>query len=740
VTGVFTVVRLALLGDDGTGIAGRGRRNTEDEGETVMHGQITRRRFLADTAAAGAALVVPWYADSEMAFAFSQSPALRKFVGPLRGIGPGGIPVAAPDDFPAPVTGVTHYSISMTQFEDQLHPDLGPTTLWGYKPAVTLGGENQPQRHLGGIIIAHHNEPLQITFTNALPARHIIPIDTSSNFPDARRHQNMTVTHVHGGFTAWTSDGIPTGWYTPDGEYGPSVPLSIYRILNPGLRPGQGEQYHTIKKTSRLAWYHDHAHDLTRTNVYAGLVSAFIIRDEFESQLRHRGLPDFLENGGYEIPILIQDKIFVGDDIGTSDPTWPQGLPDTPGSLWYAHTYDPARSTLTGSQSQLPDPSVSREFFGDTMLANGTVFPEATVEARRYRLRVLNACNARFLNLQLYVDDGSPDGITLDPASLAPANQKGPDFLVLGNEGGLLPYPVHVPSNIPFNANTLAGSLITSPAERWDMVVDFSGRAGQKVILYNDAPAPFPRGNPLNDYFPGAPNNPTVTDPGYGPDTRQIMRFNVVPATSRDRRLRITPATDLRAGNDPLPLPLGETALPPGVPVRRLTLNETADGYGRLIQTIGTDVPPHSVSQGFGRAFMAPATEVVTDGSSEVWQIMNLTADTHPIHFHFVNVQIISRQPFNAANYKGGAPTFTGAARPPDDYERGWKDTVRMNTGEVTSIFITFNSLSVPFPVPSSPRTGGHEYAWHCHILEHEEHDMMRPLVLKEAPVVPVTG
>jgi spore coat protein A, manganese oxidase len=482
---------------------------------------------------------------------------------------------------------------------------------------------------------------------------------------------------------------------------------------------------------------------------------AYIIRDEFESRLRHRGLPDFLENGGREIPIFIQYKIFVGDNIDTADPYWRElGLPSTNGSLWYANYYDPNRwppasagDVVSGPLGRPPVPSCIFEFFGDTMLANGTVYPEQEVEARRYRLRLLNACNARFLNLQLYVEDGSEDGITVDPNTLAPTNEPGPDFLVLGTEGGFLPNPVVVHSGTPFNPNTLAGGLIAAPAERYDVLVDFRRFEGKSVILYNDAPAPFPGGDPLNDYFPGAPNpSGVIMNPGYGPDSRQIMRFNVIPARGRpDRRLRISPATDLTAGNDPLPIPLGQTALPSGVPVRRLTLTEVTDGYGRLIQMEGTDEPPVSVSQGFGRAFMAlPATEVVKDGSSEVWQIINLTDDTHPIHFHLVNVQTISRQPFDAMNYRGGAPTFTGPARPPDDYERGWEDTVRMNPGEVTNVFIPFKLPTVPFTIPTSPRTGGHEYVWHCHILEHEEHDMMRSFVVREVaaprPAVPVTG
>jgi spore coat protein A len=694
---------------------------------------VTRRQLFVRTAAVGAALAVPWYFNGGTAFAFYQSMGLRKFIQPLRGIGPGGIPVVAPDAFRAPVTRVTHYSLSIRQFKDQLHPDLGPTTLWGYNPVVPLGGGMQPARHLGGIFVVPRGKPIQVTFTNRLPSKHILPVDTSANFPDAQKHQNAVTTHLHGGFTPWTSDGGPFTWYTPDGQYGPSVHSAkgnIYKLLNPHLRPGQAEYYYTNDQSARLVWYHDHAHDLTRLNAYAGVASAYIIRDSFEDHLRNRGLPDFVENGGREIPIIIQDKIFVGPDIGQKDPGW-HGLTEV-GSLWYAHTYEQSRWQLGPHPLGMPpDPSVVPEMFGDTMLANGTVYPEATVEARRYRLRVLNGCQARFLNLQLYVDDGSPDGITLE--NQRPTNVSGPDFFVLGTEGGFLPKPVYVPSNQPFNPLHLSGSLITGPAERWDLLVDFSGFTGKKIILYNDAPAPFPTGAPVNDYFPGAPDNPTQPSPGFGPNTRQIMRFKVVPATSQDQPLRITSKTSLVQDLDPFLVPPGTAVqngmlhLPPGVKVRQLTLSEPFDGYGRQLQLLGTNRPV--VNGSFGRAYMDPATETPKKGSIEVWQIANLTGNTHPIHFHLVNVQVLGRQPFNVSTYNG-TPSYTDIARDPDKTELGWKETVRMDPGEVTTVIMRFRIPTVPFTVPASPRTGGHEYVWHCHILEHEEHDMMRPLVI----------
>jgi len=603
----------------------------------------------------------------------------------------------------------------------------------GLQPGSSAGCGVQPQRHLGGIIVAKRGIPVQLTFTNTLPPKHILPVDTSANFTDARKRPNAAVTHLHGGLVPWISDGGPMALFTPDGQYGPSVHSSkgnIYKLLNPDLKPGQAEYYYPNQQSARIAWYHDHAHDITRLNAYAGIASAYIIRDSFEGNLRNMGLPDFIENGGREIPIAIQDKIFVGPDIATKDPTWPG--PTGVGSLWYPHKYETDRWELGDHPQGLPpNPSIIPEMFGDTMLANGTVYPEATVEARRYRLRVLNACQARFLNLQLYVDDGSPDGITLDSKG-NPTNEPGPDFMVIGTEGGFLPRPVNAPSNQPFDPKSLRGSLVTAPAERWDLIVDFKGFVGKKIILYNDAPAPFPMGDPLNDYYPGAPGNPTQPKPGFGPNTRQILRFKIVSATSKDVPLLINKDTDLTADLTPFLVPPGTVVqngvlhLPPGVRVRQLTLNETFDGYGRLIQLLGTNRP---VNDEFGRAYMDPATETPQAGATEVWQIANLTGDTHPIHYHLVNVQLLGRQPFDAEHYHS-RPNYTGPAHGPLRTELGWKETVRMNPGEVTTVIMKFDLPTVPFTVPSSPRTGGNEYVWHCHILEHEEHDMMRPLVV----------
>lgn len=709
-----------------------------------------RREFLKRTLAAGAGLAFYNAFASESAWAFYQttpgSTPLWKTA--FRGVGPGAIPVAAADPFVAPVTGVAHYTLNLGQFTDQVHPTLGPTTFWGYDPAVPLGGSGQPPKHLGGIIVAQKGVPIQLTFNNKLPAKHIIPVDTTIMGADGA--QNRSAVHLHGGFVPWISDGGPFNWFAPDGSKG--VSFVNNDVLNPGALPGQAEFYWPMQQSARMMWFHDHAFGTTRINAYAGIATALLLRDNFEINLKNRGLPEFIENsvlGGttvLELPIVVQDKIFVGTDIFTVDPTWPG--PAAAGSLWYAHSYDTARYGKLGPAPLGPPPAIScvPEFFGDTMLANGTVYPEVTVEARRYRLRILNACNARFLNLQAYVDNGTPDGITLDGqgnalntpalngAARNPAGRPTSNFLVIGTEGGFLPKPAFVPSGVPFNGTPAGGSLLLAPAERVDVLFDFSAHAGQKIILYSDTPAPFPGGDPRNDYFPGFNTNKNpvngTTLPGFGPNSRCIMRFNVVPATGKDQPLTLNKATDLTAGNDPLPVPVGVTALPPGVPVRQLTLNETTDEHGRLIQYLGTNTPLNLALYGFGRPYTAtPPTETPAAGSTEIWQIANLTADTHPIHIHLVNAQMISRQAFQAKNYNG-TPNLQGAPVAPAPFEAGWKETFRMNPGEVTTLIMQFKLPSVPFTVPPSPRTGGNEYVWHCHILEHEEHDMMRPLIV----------
>ncbi len=716
--------------------------------------KLTRRDFVKTTAI-GTAGILAFKAAMREAYAFYQttSNSIPLFKNLLRGVGPGGIPVAAPDATPAPVTGVMHYTIDVNQFTDDIGGG-GVTTLWGYNPAVALGGGVQPQKHLGGVIVVNKGTPIQITFRNNLPEKHILPVDVSSFFPDASTIKNKLATHLHGGLVPWISDGGPYDWFGAAGSKGPSFLNN--QVLNPAALPNEAEYFYPNNQSARLVWYHDHAHDTTRLNAYGGVASAYIIRDDAEAGLvKNNGLPDYVEKGGREIPIVIQDKIFVDNATIGLDPTWVNnGLSTATGTLWYPHTYEKNRWKTANGIYPLPDPSCIPEMFGDTMLVNGMTFPKYAVEARRYRIRLLNACNARVLNLQLFVaNPADNNGITLNLKTGLPTNAAfnnaaaggTPNFLVIGNEAGFLLKPVLVPSSLPFNPATFGGSLTAAPAERYDLIIDFSAYAGQTIILYNDAPAPYPVGDPRNDYFPGwnVNANPVngLTKAGFGPNTRVLMRFDVGPASlPADPPLNINTGT-LMPGIDNFLVPPDSNVAagvftPPtttsGGPVTRtrmLTLNETFDNWGRLIQMIGTDVVLYKGT--FGRFYVDPATETPTAGDIEIWQIANLTGDTHPIHIHLVNAQLLARQPLQVPSFNG-VPNYQGPARGPDPVEIGWKETIRMNPGEVTTMLMKFDLPKVPFNVPGSPRFGNgtNEYVYHCHILEHEEHDMMRPMVV----------
>ena len=710
------------------------------------------------------ALLVSGQFASAQVPTWQSSPKLEKFLSELRM--PGEIPVALPDSirtFAGSRLVANHYTIEINEFTDLLHPDLtNPTHLWGYNPTLALGVSGTPtQKHLGGIIIAQKGVPIQITFINKLPNQHILPVDTSIQGAEPGIAQNRTATHLHGGLVPWISDGGPFSFWDPQG--GKGVTFQGNEVLRPleavagTISAKDAEYYYPNNQSARMMWYHDHAMGITRLNAYAGVASAYILRDKYEASLvRDFGLPKFVENGGRELPLVFQDKIFQnGNNPTNPDRPFP-GSAVGKGNLWYPYEYDPALWNESGA----PGVSVVPEAFGDTMLVNGAASPYATVDPRRYRLRILNACNARVLNLALYEETAPSSG---KPDFTKP----GPAWTVIGTEGGFLAKPVVVPQagltwltdsqgGAYLNPAAPGGSLIVAGGERLDVVLDLNGKGGKTYILYNDAPGPYPSGAPENDY-----PNPQ----GIG-DTSVLMRFDVkadAKTIAKDTPWKLTPNTPLGAdGNSLIDPPLAGpvasaaasklswasiTAAPlpiptrKGITVRQLTLNEAFDANMRLIQMLGTNVK--TASGDFGRPYADPlnpgeATEVTTNNATEVWQIANLTGDTHPIHFHLANVQILSRQGFNAVDYfnntavgAAATPTQMTTARGPEPTEIGWKETVKMHPGEITTVIMKFALPAVPFVVPASKRTGGNEYVWHCHILEHEEHDMMRTLVVK---------
>jgi FtsP/CotA-like multicopper oxidase with cupredoxin domain len=531
-----------------------------------------------------------------------------------------------------------------------------------------------------------------------------------------------------------------------------------------------------------------------------------------------------------------------------------------------------------------PNPSWGAEAFLDTPVINGTLYPTLTVEPKAYRFRILNAAHDRFWNLQLYQAFDKKTDTTAGgtgPAPVActggavpladctevkmvpaapntglPANwamdgrdggapdpkTMGPDFIQIGTEGGFLPRPVVVPNQpvlwnndpLTFNfGNVSDHAVLVGPAERVDVIVDFSKYAGQTLILYNDAPAAFPAADPRNDYYTG---NPDQTDtggtvstlPGYGPNTRTLMQIHVnsgTPAPFDLAKLQTawmpgntgyswSPAGVFEHAQDPIIVgqqayngtytsnPTFRSDLPwsvgtifdshvsfetvAGDQVTLLAqpkaihdeMGATFDEYGRMKASLGVSIDPPIAGQAnfVGQGYADPATEVIkltdfaavpvgaplVDGT-QIWRLTHNGVDTHPIHFHLFHVQLINRVGWD------------GAYRLPDETELGWKDTVRVSPLEDTYVAlrpIAPAPATLPFKIPNSHRplepalpigsqigfsnldmqgqaitpavtnqvqNFGWEYIWHCHILSHEENDMMRAIVFTAPPEAPAS-
>jgi len=339
--------------------------------------------------------------------------------------------------------------------------------------------------------------------------------------------------------------------------------------------------------------------------------------------------PIGIPGGAYEIPLVIQDRQF------NADGTFRYPVSDIEGVTWIG------------------------EYFGDVMLVNGKVWPYLDVEPRMYRLRILNGCNARILS----VDIG------------------GPTFWQIGAEGGLFDVPVSVKS------------LVLAPAERADVLVDFTRFAGETLVMKNHKPQ-----RPVSS---PAPQLESVMQIRVGAKVRNVGP-TTIPSTLPGRR------ADLPASNT----------------TRYITLNEVdPEEFEWYLNLNGLR---------FGEG---PVTEAPSVGAVEDWVFVNLTGDTHPMHMHLVTFQVVGRTPFDAEGYEaahgtpngvpGGidpTPFLTGPMEPPAPEERGFKDTVKANPGYLTRIRARFE---LPIGV-----FGPQSYVYHCHIVEHEDNDMMRPFTV----------
>ncbi len=569
------------------------------------------------------------------------------------------------------------------------------------------------------------------------------------------------VVHLHGAEVPSYSDGDPNSWFTPHKKLkGASYVSNKY--VYPNTQP------------ATTLWFHDHVLGETRLNIFAGQVGFYLITGEPETSVSPP-----LPQGDYEVEMAIADRQF-----------------DTFGQLFFPDG-NPLTAGLNGPPGN-PDinPYAIPEFFGDVICVNGKSWPYLEVEPRRYRFRLLNACNARMLALFL-TGDATP-----------------PPMWQIGTDGGLLDTPVNINSFVPYSYNPSdlcppedpdlgpvfnSPRLFFAPAERMDIIIDFSGYEGKVFTLNNDCPAPFPSGG-------------TELDPNV---EGLVLQFRVTePLSSPDKSFNpAAPGATLRSGKDAIVrLANDKGHLAPGVVpnlTRSLVLIEQEDPYSTAPVVVlcnntsydginpYTNTPlPDSVPYNNGSIYV---TEIPQVGSTEIWEIVNLTPDAHPIHIHLIQFQILNRQVFYVGNI---VPPFTCTgsyrdlyetawnnypARPPgvppgtvytfgcpfpylstpklggnpdvtpflrglpfagDPNEYGWKDTLKMFPGTVTRVAVRWAPQTIPVGEVSAGQNffafdptaklgvkkdkfgypGGSGYVWHCHIVDHEDNMMMRPL------------
>jgi FtsP/CotA-like multicopper oxidase with cupredoxin domain len=624
-------------------------------------------------------------------------------------------PLAIPKTMPKTATlakKIDYYEIAVRQFPQQILPAPFPqTTVWGY------GSINHPATfsYPAYTIEAKVNNPVRVKWINDLKdpvtgnfLPHLLPVDQTLNWAnppmdcldmpgmpmtDCRGSSQLPyagpvpiVTHLHGAHVGPDSDGHPAAWYLPAANNIPAgyAPQGSEFGQIPGVPAQAGAavfEYPNDQRATTL-WYHDHSMGMTRVNVYAGPAGFYLLRGG-KTDLPTGMLP----SGKYEIPLVIQDRAFNADGslFFPDNRAYFEGL--TPDQLQIPFIPEP---TLSGLPSDIA-PIWNPEFFGDTIVVNGQTWPFLNVEPKKYRLRLLNGSDSRFFIL---------------------TSDKPLTFWQIGADGGFLPAPA---------AQT---QLLIAPAERADVIVDFSAyKPGTTITLQNIGPdEPFGGGLPGVDF---AAANPATTG--------KVMQFRVVKGMGLDTCAN--PAT--------LALPVAPR-LGLANNVRQVSLNEeesqtvfvTTDADGNIVESTDLAAVPFAPSEALLGSldangnpipleFMDAITENPALGATEVWEIYNFTADAHPIHIHLVQFEIIDRQQLETdADGMSMKPAMlvAGTNRPPEVWETGTKDTVIVYPGEMARV-------KAKFDIPG-------QFIWHCHILSHEDNEMMRPYYVGPIPAV----
>jgi FtsP/CotA-like multicopper oxidase with cupredoxin domain len=630
---------------------------------------LTRRQIIQAGGLAGVGAVLP---------AASRAAAANAAV-PGGTLDPASIPKYTTALFALPVMtasdrsgGIDRYQIAVRQFRQQILPaGLPATTVFGYGNPNDPGTFHYPSH----TIEAQVNHAVRVQWLNQLVSGtgrfrpHLFAVDPTLHWanppgglsgrdsrpsfastPGPYRGPVPIVTHLHGAHSTQESDGYPEAWYLPlawDIPHSYAKVGSFYDRFKEEARerygvtwvPGTATFQYANDQRATSLWFHSHELGLTRLNIYAGLAGFYTLRGG-SGDVPTGVLPD---RSRFEFALMLQDRSFNRE-----------------GSLFFPDNR-PFFGDVPPGGPFIPETDVppmwNPEFFGNTMVVNGNTWPALRVEARRYRFRLLNACNTRVLMLK----------VVRNPLAPRPASPALP-LWVIGADGGFLPRPVS------------AGSLPIAVAERYDVIVDFGGLPeGTELFLINEGPdEPFGGGQPGTDFEPA--------DPGT---TGQVMKFIVGRCASSD--------TSVAPANLPLP---GFARLGAASTTRRLSLNEMSSEFFDapvmgMLGTLHADGTANPL--GWGDAL----TEHPAVGATEIWELHNFTEDAHPIHVHLVQFQVVNRQPFG------------GQARGPQAFETGTKDTLVALPGEITRIKARFDIAG--------------RFVWHCHIIDHEDNEMMRP-------------
>lgn len=647
---------------------------------------------------------------------------------------------------PTVIAGTAQIDLHMREFQANM---LAPGTIlpgintstWVYGYTVGAQAPAGPQdTFIGPVIVATRGVPAEVRWVNDLGRADQSRVPVWANGSDQTLHwadplrdgHSMhnyagpvpAVPHLHGGEVPAVLDGGPDSWFTGDGAYHGHAYYS-----GPGGGGNAAVYRYPNTQEAAPAWFHDHVLGGTRLNVYAGLAGAFPIIDpnlRLPAGLHPVGLQQGTDGRiDYLVPLVIQDRSF-----------------DTTGQL-----------LIPNAGINPEHPFWVPEFVGDTITVNGKVWPYLDVEPRRYRFLIINGSNARAYELFL-----------TNPVTKV----NGPPMWQIATDGGYLDAPVKIDPNAPKGRPQ---RLVILPGERADLIVDFAGFQGQTLLLRNVGRHPFPGGEPpagatvgrVQQFRVGTrPVGDTSYNPASGIPLRPPMVRLVNPATGTLAAAVVVDKT------------------------RQLTLNEVIGAGGPLELLINNtkwsgQSPDGSIRPDFAGVTVGGVTEgfseLPNEGDTELWEVVNLTADAHPIHTHLTQVQLLNRQAFNVGQYVaaydnafpaapgspggylpgygppldyhtgnplalGGNPDVTpylqGPAKPPEPNEAGWKDTVTMYPGQVTRMVVRYAPTDTPAGTraayPFDPNAGGHGYVWHCHIIDHEDNEMMRPLAVTPTP------